>query len=117
MPTDLIGVGIALLVIAIVGFWLIALPWTSKYRRSSRWFRDVSVFAGIAVVLSSTVYAVLVFDGHSLSPITFLEMKILAPFAFGIWIALSLSLFHSSEFWEPRRPSLWRTRALKSRKI
>ncbi|SRR6266498_688857 len=117
MSTDLIGVGIALLVIAIIGFWLMALPRTSKYRRSSRWLRDIAVFAGIAAVLSSSVYAVLVFDGHSLSPVTFLEMKILAPFAFGLWIGLSLSLFHSSEFWEPRRPSLWRTRALKSRKI
>jgi hypothetical protein len=117
MPTDLIGVGIALLFIAIIGFWLVALPWTSKYRRSSRWFRDVAVFAGIAAVLSSSVYAVLVFDGHSLSPVTVLAMKILAPFASGLWIGCSLSLLHSSEFWEPRRPSVWRTRALESRKI
>jgi hypothetical protein len=116
MSTDLIGIGIFLIVIAIIGFWLLVLPWTSKYRRSSRWFRDIAVFAGVAAVLSS-VHALLLLDGHSLSPVTFLEMKILAPVAFGTWIGLSLSLFHSSEFWEPRRPSPWRTRALKSRKI
>jgi hypothetical protein len=114
---DLIGIGISLIVIAIIGFWLLVLPWTSKYRRSSRWFRDAAVFAGLAAVASSSVYALLVFDGHSFSPVTFLEMKISAPFAFGMWIGLSLSLFHSSEFWEPRRPSPLRTWALKSRKI
>jgi hypothetical protein len=117
MPADLIGIGITLFGIAIMGFWMMALPWTSKYRHSSRWFRDAAVFAGLAAVVSSGMYALLVFDGHSLSPVRFLEMKILAPFAFGVWIGISASLFNSSEFWEPRRPSPWRTRALARRKI
>jgi hypothetical protein len=105
MRADLIVAGIALFAIGIVGLWLLALPWTSKYRRSSRWFRDVAVAAGLAAVFSSSGHALVLFYGHALSRVTFLEMQILSQVVSGIWMGLSFSLFHSSDFWEPRPPS------------
>jgi hypothetical protein len=117
MRAILTGAGIALLAIAIVGIWLIALPWTTKYRRSSRWFRDVAIAGGFAALLSSSGHALLLFHAHALSRVRFVELQTLVQVVSGMWMGLLFSLLFSAEFWEPRPPSHWRTRLLKGREI
>jgi hypothetical protein len=106
-----------LIAIAAIGVWLIVLPWTAKYRRSSRWLRDVAIAGGIAALLSSSGHSVLLFYGHALDRARFLEVNVVSYLASGMWMGLLLSLVFSAEFWEPRGPSHWKTHMLRSRKV
>jgi len=117
MRADLAGVAIGLFGIAVVGIWLVALPWTRKYRRSSRWFRDVAVAGGLAALLSSGGHSLLLFRAHHLSRVTFIELQIISFVLGGMWMGFLFSLLFSAEFWEPRRPSHWRTHMLRKRQV
>jgi hypothetical protein len=103
--------------IAVVGFWLVILPWTSKYRHSSRWLRDIAVAGGIAALVSSGGHSLLLVHGHALERARFFELQVLSYLAGGMWMGLLLSLMFSAEFWEPRGPSHWKTQMLRSRKV
>src|SRR5437870_1677124 len=52
---------VGLSAIAVVGLWIITLPWTKKYRHSSKWFRDVAVAGGLAAFVSSGGHSLLLF--------------------------------------------------------
>ena len=115
--TDIAIAVVGLSAIAIAGLWLLTLPWTAKYRACSRWFRDVSVSAGIAALVSSGTYALLLSRSPSFSHVRLYELRTLACFASGMWMGLLLSLLGSVEFWEPRQPSTWRTQMLRKRQV
>lgn len=100
-----------------IGLWLVALPWMARYRRSSRWFRDAALWGGIAAVASSTAHGLLVFRPHSFDQVTAYELRTAAVLLSGLWLGFLFSLLLNAEFWEPRRPSAWRTQMLKRRQF
>ncbi len=117
MRADFAGAALGLSGIALVGLWLITLPWMTKYRQSSKWFRDVAVVGGLAALLSSAGHLLLLFRAHHLSRVTFIELQIISFVLGGMWMGLLFSLLFSAEFWEPRRPSHWRTQMLRKRQV
>src|SRR5438094_8852171 len=93
-----------LVAIAAIGVWLVVLPWTPKYLRSSRWFRNIAVAGGIAAVVSSSGHTLLLLHGHALDWARFFELQVVSYLAGGMWMGLLFSLVFSAEFWEPRGP-------------
>jgi hypothetical protein len=64
---------------------------------------------GIAAVASSTAHGLLVFRPHSFDQVAAYELRTAAVLLSGLWLGFLFSLLLSAEFWEPRRPSAWRT--------
>jgi hypothetical protein len=108
---------VGLSAIAVVGLWLITLPWMAKYRHSSKWFRDVAIAGGLAALVSSGGHSLLLSRPQYFTRVTSLELQIVSFVLGGMWMGLLFSLLYSAEFWEPRRPSVWRDRMLRKRQV
>jgi hypothetical protein len=108
---------VGLSAMAVVGLWLVTLPWMTTYRRSSKWFRDVAVAGGFAALVSSGGHSLLLFRPQYLTRVTFFELQIVCFVLGGMWMGLLFSLLFSAEFWEPRRPSIRRDRMLRKRQV